>query len=276
MRYDIKYTGKNVYISGGSSGIGLACARRFASLGANVFIFARRVDALEAAMEQIQAAMAHPWQRTSWASADVTIHDAVHKELQKAFVTFGKPHVVITCAGTAYPNYFESIDQEHFDITIKTNLTGTWNVLKAAIPAMKEKGGHIVTVSSIAGFIGVFGYSAYCASKFGVIGLSEVLRSELKPAGIRVSVLCPPDTDTPGFALENATKPPETAALGKSAGLMSPDDVANALITGMGRNRFLIIPGLEGRITLVARRLFPGLTMKVMDAIVERTRRTHR
>ena len=65
----------------------------------------------------------------------------------------------------------------------------------------------------MAGFVGVFGYTDYCASKFAVVGLSEALRQELRPCGITVSVLCPPDTDTPGLANEDLTKPAETKAV---------------------------------------------------------------
>ncbi|HOS96666.1 MAG TPA: SDR family oxidoreductase [Deltaproteobacteria bacterium] len=267
------YRERTVYISGGSSGIGLACAKLFASLGADVFIFARRVEALQEAAALIEACRTHPGQRVAWTSLDVTDHDQVLSSLSRAIAEFGPPHVVIASAGLAYPDYFDRIPFAMFDQTVRTNLYGMWNVLRALIPSMKASGGHIVNVSSIAGFLGVFGYTAYSASKFAVIGLSEALRSEMKPHGIHVSVLCPPDTDTPGFARENLTKPLETKALGESAGLMSPDDVARAMLRGMERGRFLILPGMEGRFILAAKRLLPGVVNALMDRIVARARR---
>ena len=94
-----------------------------------------------------------------------------------------------------------------------------------------KKGSHVINVSSIGGFIGVFGFTAYSASKFGLIGLSEALRGELKPRGIAVSVLCPPDTDTPGMARENKTKPDETHAISGNVKLMSAENVAKALFS---------------------------------------------
>ena len=103
---------------------------------------------------------------------------------------------------------------------MKINLYGARNAIAALLPHMRNQGGHIVNVSSIAGLIGVFGYTDYCASKFGLIGFSEALRSELDSQGIMVSVLCPPDTDTPGLAEENLTKPPETLAVSESACVM--------------------------------------------------------
>jgi len=274
MGGDPHFARKRVYISGGSSGIGLACARKFSRSGADVFIFARTSATLEAASDAVKESRASPTQRVAWACVDVTDHGVVAAVLKEAFSDFGAPDVVVTCAGIAYPDYFENIGQEHFDLTLRTNLLGTWNVLKAAIPAMQRPGGHIVTVSSVAGFLGVFGYTAYSASKFGVMGLSEALRAEMKPRGIRVSVLCPPDTDTPGLAFENRTKPVETRALGSRGGLMSAEDVADALLRGMKRGRFLIVPGLEGTFIHAAKRFVPGLVFSVMDAIVARSRRS--
>ncbi len=131
---------------------------------------------------------------------------------------------------------------------------------------MKERGGYIVNVSSICGSIGVFGYADYSAAKFGVIGFSEALRSEVKPHGINVSVLCPPDTDTPGYAEENKTKPPETVAVSGTAGCMKPEQVAGALLKGMGSGQFIIIPGADGQFSVIMKRLFPWLVEMVMDS----------
>ena len=122
----------------------------------------------------------------------------------------------------------------------------------------------------MAGLIGVFGYTDYSASKFAIIGFSEALRSELKQYGITVSVLCPPDTDTPGLDEENKTKPEETKAISASAGLMQPDEVARALIKGMQKEKFLIIPGLDGKSTFMAKRLFPRLVEFIMDRQIKK------
>lgn len=273
MKGQGRYLGRNVYISGGSSGIGLACAKLFASLGAHVLIFARDVEKLGRACSEINACRTSPEQRITSLSIDVADHSRVMTELSRVVAESGAPHVVVTSAGMAYPEYFERIPYEVFDLTVKTNLYGTWNVLSALVPSMKAAGGHIVNVSSIAGFMGVFGYTAYSATKFAIIGLSECLRSEMKPYGVKVSVLCPPDTDTPGLAQENLTKPPETRALGESAGLMNADDVALVMLSGMEKGRFLIVPGLEGKGLLAARRLIPGLVDSVMDVMVARARR---
>ena len=118
--------------------------------------------------------------------------------------SFGAPDILINNVGRALPRYFEDVTFEQFDETMKTNLYGAWNTISVLVPHMKAGGGTIVNVSSMAGFIGVFGYTDYCASKFAVVGLSEALRQELRRYGITVAVLCPPDTDTPGLANEDA------------------------------------------------------------------------
>lgn len=86
-------------------------------------------------------------------------------------------------------------------------------------------GGRVVFVSSQAGQIGVFGFSAYSPSKFALTGLAQVLRMELKPHGIFVSVAYPPDTNTPGFEEENKSKPEETRLISETAGLFEPEQV---------------------------------------------------
>jgi len=130
-----------------------------------------------------------------------------------------------------------------------------------------------VNTASIAGLIGIFGYTDYSAAKFGLVGFSEALRCELKAYDIAVSVLCPPDTDTPGLLAENETKPEETRAIAAGAKIMSPDAVAEALIRGMARRSFLIIPGVEGRLGVLAKRLFPGLVERIIDRTVRRVAR---
>ncbi|MGD0354928.1 MAG: SDR family oxidoreductase [Dehalococcoidia bacterium] len=259
------YNGKIVYITGGSSGIGLATAKMLAQKGAHVAIFARRQQVLEDAIKEISACGSNADQKFYYDLLDVSMHEDVDKVLQKAVSEFGVPDVLINCAGRAKPLYFAEIPYAQFDETIKIDLYGVWNTCAFLVPLMKKRGGYIVNVSSMCGFIGVFGYSDYSAAKFGVLGFSEALRSEVKPLGITVSVLCPPDTDTPGFAEENKTKPPETKAVEGTAGIMKPEEVASALIKGMGKGEFMIIPGTESKFTYVMKRLFPWLVDMVMD-----------
>jgi len=262
------FENKQVYVVGGSLGIGLSIAMRVASLGSHVTLFARRKEPLDQAVAAVSTARKRPTQRIAAWQLDVGDHLRVSQVMTQAVAAVGAPDVLINCAGRAYPRRFEDISYEQFDDTLRVNLYGCWNTVHTLLPHMKPRGGYIVNTASIAGLIGVFGYTDYCASKFGLVGFSEALRSELKPYNISVSVLCPPDTDTPGFAIENQTKPEETRAISATAKVMSAEAVADALIRGMARRSFLIIPGVDGRLGVLAKRLFPGLVQRVMDRTV--------
>jgi short-subunit dehydrogenase len=263
------YNGKIVYITGGSSGIGLAAAKLLAKGGASIVIFARRKPILEEALKEVSAVSISSGQKFGWFSMDVSNHEEVESVLKQAVSGFGVPDILINCSGRAKPGYFGDITYGQFDETIKVDLYGMWNTCSFLVPLMKKHLGYIVNVSSMCGFIGVFGYTDYCAAKFGVIGFSEALRSELKQYDITVSVLCPLDTDTPGFAEENKTKPPETKAVSGTAGIMKPEAVASALLKGMAKNEFMIIPNADGRFSWIMKRLFPWLVEMVMDSQVK-------
>jgi 3-dehydrosphinganine reductase len=266
------FADKLVYIPGGSLGIGLAIARRVAALGAHVTLFARRKEPLDQAVAAVSAARRRPTQRVAAWQLDVADHLQVAQVMAQAVAELGAPDVLINCAGRAYPRRFEDISYEQFDDTLRVNLHGCWNTVHTLLPHMKPRGGYIVNTASIAGLIGVFGYTDYCASKFGLVGFSEALRSEVKPYNIRVSVLCPPDTDTPGFETENQTKPEETRAI-STARVMTADAVADALLRGMARRSLLIIPGVDGRLGVLAKRLFPGVVQRIMDRTIRQVSR---
>lgn len=268
-----EFKDKLVYISGGSSGIGLGVAKTLAAKGANVVIFARRQKTLDAARDEIDQCRMIEGQKIHCQSMDVSQREQVEDVLKKAVAEYGAPDVLINCAGRARPAYFEEISFGQFEETIKVDLYGVWNTISVLLPYMKERGGYIVNVSSIVGFLGIFGYTDYAAAKFGVIGLSEALRSEVKRYNIAVSVLCPPDTDTPGFVEENKTKPEETKVISAGAKLMKPEAVAQALLKGMAKQEFIIIPNADGRFTYIMKRLFPWLVEMVTDSQVRQVQK---
>ena len=271
-----EFKDKLVYISGGSSGIGLGVAKALAARGANVIIFARRQKTLDAARDEIDQCRMIEGQKIHCRSMDVSQREQVEDVLKKAVAEYGAPDVLINCAGRARPAYFEEISFGQFEETIKVDLYGVWNTISVLLPYMKERGGYIVNVSSIVGFLGIFGYTDYAAAKFGVIGLSEALRSEVKRYNIAVSVLCPPDTDTPGFVEENKSKPEETKVISAGAKLMQPEAVAEALLKGMAKEEFIIIPNADGRFTYIMKRLFPWLVEMVTDSQVRQVQKANK
>ncbi|MBT8370650.1 MAG: SDR family oxidoreductase [Deltaproteobacteria bacterium] len=270
----INFKNKIAYIIGGSSGIGLATAKLLFEHGTKVIIFSRDEQKLVRAVTEIKKQPSGCQNNISWLQMDVSKRLMVDTVLDEAVNRYGIPDILINSAGRAYPHYFEDISYEQFEETIQINLYGIWHTTQKLVPLMKIQGGYIVNVSSIAGLIGVFGLTDYCASKFAIIGFSEALRSELKPHNIMVSVLCPPDTDTPALEVENRTKPIETNAISENAGLMQPEDVAKALIKGMQKKQPLIIPGTQGKFSGLAKRLAPNLVEWVMDRSIQKVQKS--
>ena len=268
---------KLIFISGGSSGIGLAIAKAFAQQGNDVVIFARTISKLEDAKKEIDVSLSLNMTKSSvkinFYSVDTTNINNVKTIFEKAIEENGTPNILINCVGIAQPDYFENISFESFDKTIKTNLYSTWNVCSVVVPFMKKNGGQIINTSSIAGFLGVFGYTDYCMTKFGIIGFSEALKQELHQYNIKVQVLCPPDTDTPGLAEEDKTKPAETKAIGGKAKLLKSEFVAEVLIKEIQSKSFLIIPGFDGNMTRILKRFFPNLVDWVMMRSVRKVQK---
>ena len=112
---------------------------------------------------------------------------------------------------------------------------------------------------SVLGFMGIYGYTAYAASKFAITGFVDCLRQEMLPHNVTVSVLFPPDTDTPQFHEENRIKPPETKAIAGNIKVMSPDAVAGALLEGIEKQQYHIVPGISSKFTYFMYRHFPSV-----------------
>ncbi len=264
------YQDKIAFITGGSTGIGLAIAKALVTAKCQVVIFARTLTKLQTAKDELLALCKHPTsQKINAYSVDTTDMDAVKITFDIAIQENGIPDYFINCVGIAQPDYFENISYHNFDRLIKTNLYSTWNTVHTIVPYMKKKGGAILNTSSVAGFVGVFGYTDYCMTKFGIIGFSEALRQELAPYQITVSVLCPPDTDTPGLEAENATKPPETKAIAGNAKLVQPEMVAAVALKGIAKKQKIIIPGFDGKFTLLMKRFFPRLVDWIMHRSIQ-------
>lgn len=269
--------GSRAIITGGSSGIGKAMAVNLAAAGASVTIAARRESLLAEAAGEIRSKAANPpgGPAASAPSVDTAVLDVADREAVEAFAArysreMGAPDLLINCAGMTYPGYFEDIPYEIFEETMAVDFFGVLHMCRAFVPLMKARGGHILNVSSAAGLYGVFGYTAYSAAKFAVVGFSQVLRSELKPYDLRVSVLCPTDTDTPQLAFEESLKPKETKVMAATTGLMSAEVVAGVAVRSLFSNRFLIVPGTEGRLSYLAARFAPGLLERYLDRRVRR------
>lgn len=250
--------GKVVVITGGSSGIGKAVAREALKRGAHVALLARREDVLKQAREELSP-QAGPGQRISVHPVDVTSEAATRSALEAVAAAHGGRVDVLVCsAGTSNPREFESMSGADFEAVLRLNVLGTRHAIAAALPHMRHchvpspaaggaaPEGRIVLVSSQAGQVGLYGYTAYSASKFALMGLAQSLGMELWTRRIRVSVSFPPDTDTPLLASENLTKPHITKLLSEASATVAPEVVARGLVDGVVRWAPVIPVGFDG------------------------------
>lgn len=236
---------QHVFITGGSSGIGLSLARQAATAGARLSLLGRDPAKLASAAAAVRAETPSTAKIVTL-RADVSDESSVLAALQTAEADHGPVDILITSAGVARPGYFEEIPVAVFERTMAVNYFGSLYAIKAVVPGMRARGrGAVVIISSGAGLVGLFGYTSYSPSKFALRGLAEALRAELKPAGIVVTIVYPPDTDTPQLAEENLTKPAETKALTAGAGLWTPDAVARVTLDAVRRGRFSVTPGVQ-------------------------------
>jgi len=261
--------GKVALVSGGSSGIGLSIACALASRGMDVWMVARRQDVLETAREKVETQRKSEKQIIAIISADVTDLSQVRLAVDQVLDKSGSIDILVNAAGVAHPGYVQELEVKIFNWMMEVNYFGTVYMTKAVLPPMiKRNSGYIVNISSIAGFIGVFGYTAYGASKFAVKGFSDALRAEMKLHGIGVSIIFPSDTDTPQLEYENRFKPPETKAISGNTKTMTPDEVARDTLKGIERGKYLILPGLEGKLLYRLNGILGGAVFMILDQIV--------
>jgi len=250
----------------------LATAVLMAARGACVWLMARRQDRLESALDSVRKA-GSSYKQHGMVTADVTDFKAVEAAVSKVVESSGSPDILINSAGEVYPCLFKDVSTDVVRHLMDVNFMGMVNVTKACLPSMiARRTGSIVNISSVYGFIGGYGYAAYCASKYAVRGFSDALRVELKPLGIRVSVVFPQNTDTPQLDYENSLKTKEMKLIDNTS-VMTVESVAKSITGGIRRGDYMIIPGREGRLVIWLNSNFSALTRWYMDSLVRRALR---
>jgi len=184
-----RFDGQVVLITGASSGFGADAARLFAQRGARVVLAARRRDRLQALADEIQTAGGE----ALVTPVDVTNRAEVEAMVKTVLEVYGRIDILFNNAGFGRLDWLEALDPERdIETQIAVNLTGLMLVTRAVLPHMLERrAGHIIHMSSVAGYISAPLYSVYSATKFGVRAFTDALRREVAPFGVKVSGIYP-------------------------------------------------------------------------------------
>jgi NAD(P)-dependent dehydrogenase (short-subunit alcohol dehydrogenase family) len=250
------FSGKVVVVTGAGSGIGLATARRFSRLGARVHVADIDGESAERVAGELGNAVAH--------SVDCSDPEAVEAFAQAVFADGRGVDVLHNNAGIGHAGDIEQTTMEDWTRVIGVNLLGVAYGIQAFVPRLIEQGrpATIVNTASAAGLIGIPQMAPYCASKHGVVGLTEALDAELTEHGIRVCAVCPGIIDTPivGKSImrgEPAERREAAMDYYRRRGA-SADDVAEAVIDAVSNGKVLrIVPRAEVGIPWAIRRASP-------------------
>jgi NAD(P)-dependent dehydrogenase (short-subunit alcohol dehydrogenase family) len=269
---------KSVFLTGAASGIGRATALAAAREGAVLFLTDVDQQGLVTVAEEIVAAGGEV---AYAARVDVADHEAVRAMATEITTRHGAMDVVMNIAGIASWGTITAMPHSTWRRVVDVNLMGPIAVLEYLVPPMIEagRGGQVVNVSSAAGIIGMPWHAAYSASKFGLRGVSEVLRFDLARHRIGVSLVCPGGvdtglTETVSIAGVDNTSPQFRklqARFRKRA--VTPERAAEAILRGVRRNRYWVYTSPDIQIAHLAQRYFPPgyiLAMKLMNAVANK------
>jgi NAD(P)-dependent dehydrogenase (short-subunit alcohol dehydrogenase family) len=259
-----------VLITGAASGIGRATAQRVARAGARLVLTDVQAEPL-AEVARETGALAHR-------ALDIADVEAVRAFADDVHAAHGSMDVVMNIAGIATWGAVESLSHEQWRRTVDINLMGPIHVIECFVPAMVSagRGGHLVNVSSAAGLIGLPWHAPYSATKFGLRGVSEVLRFDLRRHRIGVSLVCPGGVDTPlvgtvdiaGIDRDDPAMRRLTKLFARNA--VTPHRAAKCIVEGVTRNRYLVYTSPEIRAIHAAQRYTPhvyNLIMRVMNDV---------
>lgn len=260
----VKFQDKTVVITGASSGLGKAFAIRVARDGAKVYLAARRKEKLEETARLVTDAGGTP----VIVQTDVTKPEQIKNLFLKATEGEQVLDLVFNNAGLGYIAPIEDLPAEQIQTMINVNVTGMIMVSKYASEVMtRQKHGHIIMTSSLAGLISLPQWSVYVASKWAITGFADSIRPELAADNVRVTTLHPGAVKTEFFDKEKANI--DISTMGKEEDIITPEDVADALYeTAFTDKNRLLIPEMAKNFALLYR-FVPGLAQNQLAKLAQ-------
>lgn len=263
------YAGQHALVTGGSSGIGLAIGCHLAQLGAHVTLLARDETKLREAMRVLAVCSANATQKFDSIAVDVTDRDGLRQALMRLTDSGAPVDILVNNAGMSHPSLTEDLTDAAVDGLIATNLRAPIDITRYFLYRFKgRRTGKIAFVASLAGAVNIAGYSLYGATKAGLVAFADTVRHELSPTEVTVSVVLPPDVATPMLVAENKIKPRVTKEL--SGEPIAPESVSEALLEGMARGRFEIVPTWHGWFVRWMARVLPGCVRAMIDPVMKK------
>ena len=236
---------KTVFITGGASGFGRFLAETLLQANVNIAIFDRQIS--PELMQALGAVKVSDKQILAAYELDICCATTTTQMIDRACREVATPDLAIHCAGILRTAPFQELSEDIFRQVIDVNLLGSRNLAAAVLPHLNH-GSHLVLFASLAGIVATYSQAAYAASKFGVLGLAEVLRLELKQTGVDVSVVCPGEVQTPMLDEERRSGSSITKELNAIAGVLSLEQAGQQILRGIGRRQYMITPGIRAKL----------------------------
>ena len=245
-----------VIITGASSGIGKACAERFAAKGAKVVLAARSIDKLQELEKELKV-------ETLSVQCDVSKKEDCQRLVEETVKKFGQIDVLINNAGISMRALFNDTDLEVIERVMNINFWGAVYCTKYALPYLLKSKGSVVGVSSIAGYVGLPARTGYSASKYAMQGFLDALRTENLNKGLHVMVACPGFTSS---NIRNTALVADGSSQGESPRkeekMMSAEQVADYIVNGVERRKRTLVLTTEGKLAVFLGKLFPKFIEK--------------
>lgn len=247
------FKNKVVVVTGASSGIGEALARRFSALGAHVVAGARSVDKLEAVVDSLPTP-------SLAVGCDVSREEDCRRLIRAGVEAFGRIDVLVNNAGISMRALFDEVDLDVLRRLMDTNFWGCAYCTKYALPYIQQSKGSIVGISSVAGFHGLPGRTGYSASKYAMHGLLETVRIENLKKGVHVLIVAPGFTaSNVRFAALTADGSQQGASPREEGKMMTAAEAAERIVRAVAKRKRTLLMDFDGKATRILKFWAPGL-----------------